>query len=161
MQIRHRGFTLLEVMVVVAIVGIVAAIAMPSYQRYVIKEKRIDLQTGLIQIAQKLENYKLVNNDYGATNANTGYAGNALLNPAIYGSTVYPTTEKARYNLVITPAGGTTSAATSTTWEIDATPIGASAGDGLVKINDQNWRCWSKVNGPCTLSATSNWDTGP
>lgn len=161
MQARQRGFTLLEVMIVVAIVGIIAAVALPSYRTYVNSEKRTALQATLMQIAQKLENYKVISNDYGASNSNTSYAANALLNPAIYGVTVYPKTgEKKQYDLTISPAGGA-SAATTTSWEIDATPTGSSADDGVVKINDQGWRCWSKKNSPCTLSASSNWDTGP
>lgn len=52
---RVRGFTLIELMIVVAVVAILAAIAIPSYQNQVQKTRRADAQTGLLQAAQALE----------------------------------------------------------------------------------------------------------
>ncbi len=162
---QQRGFTFLEVLVVVAIVAIITAVALPSYLNSVNNQKRLTLQTVMMQMAQRLEDYKVVNGDYGATNSNATYASNALLMPAVYGSVVYPrnTAEKQLYTLSIHPAGtaGTGSSATSTSWEIVATPTGALTGTGTVKLNDQGWRCWKKATTPiCTPSSTSNWDDG-
>jgi type IV pilus assembly protein PilE len=80
-----------------------------------------------------------------------------LVNPAIYGQLTYPPTGATQYTLTISPAGGG-NAVTSTAWEIDATPAGAAANNGVVKLNDQGWRCWIKSATACTLSATSSWD---
>ena len=51
----HRGFTLIELMIVVAVVGILSAIAYPSYTEYVRRGHRADARAGLLQAQQWLE----------------------------------------------------------------------------------------------------------
>lgn len=51
----QRGFTLIEIMIVVAIVGILTAIAMPSYNEYIRRGHRADARAGLLQAQQYLE----------------------------------------------------------------------------------------------------------
>lgn len=58
------GFTLIELMVVVAIVGILATVAYPSYQDSIIKSKRAEGRAALMQIMQQQERYYTQNNAY-------------------------------------------------------------------------------------------------
>lgn len=60
----QRGFTLIEVMVVVVILGILAGIAYPSYLEHVRKARRADAQTALLELAQFMERYYTANGRY-------------------------------------------------------------------------------------------------
>lgn len=66
---RSGGFTLIEMMIVVAVIGILAAIAYPSYQEHVRKARRADAQTALLELAQFMERHYTANGKY-LTDAN-------------------------------------------------------------------------------------------
>ncbi|HAZ97968.1 MAG TPA: type IV pilin [Halomonas sp.] len=54
-ETHQQGFTLIEMLIAVAIIGIVAGIAYPSYTRYVERSLRTDAHAGLLQAASELE----------------------------------------------------------------------------------------------------------
>ncbi|MEZ5534380.1 MAG: type IV pilin protein [Thiolinea sp.] len=70
---KQQGFTLIEIMIVVAIIAIIAAIAYPSYAEQVRKSKRSDAQIGLQQLAQRQEAYFSRNYSYASTLAQLNY----------------------------------------------------------------------------------------
>lgn len=63
---KQQGFSLIELMIVVAIVGILAAIAYPSYQNYVLRSGRADGQAKLMEILQAQERFYSQNQTYTA-----------------------------------------------------------------------------------------------
>ena len=92
------GFTLIEMMIVVALIAILAAIAYPSFLDSVRKGRRADAQQGLMQAAHKLENFYARNATYTEDLTQVGY-GNAGWNDVRAGSdTVY-------YQIRVQPGG--------------------------------------------------------
>ncbi len=66
---RHRGFTLIEVMITVAIVGILAAVALPSYREYIIRGQLTDATNGLSAIRANMERHFQDNRTYATSGA--------------------------------------------------------------------------------------------
>lgn len=109
---RSRGFTLLEVILVVVIVGILAAIAYPSYLNSVRKSNRASAQAHLLDIAQREQQFVLDNRGVYATTV-------AALNITT------PSDVATRYTILITAPP-----ATPPTFTASATPIAGNAQAG-------------------------------
>ncbi|HET6397435.1 MAG TPA: type IV pilin protein [Pseudoxanthomonas sp.] len=103
---RAKGFTLVELMIVVAVVAILAALAYPAYQEQVRKSRRAQAKADIVEYAQLAERHFTVNNTY---------VGFTL--PA----TQSPREGTAHYNLNVAPA--------ATTFTITAAPTGSQASD--------------------------------
>jgi len=111
----NKGFTLIELMIVVAIVGILAAIAYPSYQEFVARSKRADAQGALLSLASAMERAFTENNSYcdvGTTVVgNCGGADGDTGTPSIFSATVPVDGGTAYYELTI--AGGSVTIVTN------------------------------------------------
>lgn len=70
---RAAGFTLIELMITVAIIAILTVIAYPSYQQYVLKSHRADAKTALLDLAARQERYFTLQNNYTSSPAALGY----------------------------------------------------------------------------------------
>ena len=102
---RVRGFTLIELMVVVAIVAILAAIAYPSYQEQIRKSRRAQAKADLVELTQALERFRTVQNTYAGITlpfTQSPRAGTARYTLAVSGNTA------TAFTLTATPqsAGG-------------------------------------------------------
>ncbi len=75
---KNKGFTLIEILIVVAILGILAAVAYPSYQDNVRKSNRALGKAILLTVATKEEQFFVNNNQYATTMVQLGYAANTF-----------------------------------------------------------------------------------
>ncbi|ENU21861.1 hypothetical protein F993_03790 [Acinetobacter proteolyticus] len=148
----RNGFTLIELMIVVAIIGIIAAVAYPSYLQYGQRAKRADVQAEMINIAQIMQARKLAYNSY----LNTDTSKNTIT--AIYGSSVSPKQGTPLYDLAFNTL-------TASTWVLTAIPKTGTpqAGNGVICLNDQGQKDWSKSSSTAAaciarLSNISTWD---
>lgn len=99
----QQGFTLLELMVVVIIIGILAAVAIPSYRQYVVRTHRTDAKRALLDLAGRQERYFYTNNAYAtsltdlgsSTSAAGAYYALSINTPAGSSSTDYVLTATA------------------------------------------------------------------
>jgi type IV pilus assembly protein PilE len=131
MQLRNQGFTLIELMVVVAIIAILASIAYPAYKDYVVKTRRSAGTACLLEQAQFMERYY---------STNMGYSGAALPSTAC-------TSDLSQHYAFAFSAGPT-----ATAFTVAATPQGAQAAQdslcGTLSIDQKGTKsptttgCW-------------------
>lgn len=130
---RHvaRGFTLIELMIAVAIVAILASIAWPSYQEYIRRSSRESAQAQLVELAGTQEKIFLNSNRY-SPNIDTAYTGN---DTGGLGATGGRTADR-RYTLSVTVAGAS--------YRLTATPVVGSSQerDGNLTIDSTGNKTW-------------------
>lgn len=132
-----KGFTLIELMIVVVIVGILAAVAMPSYRNYIVRAARVEAQTELLELASLQEKIFLNSNNY-AFSVTTAY--NATSAGGL--GRTSGQTKDGRYSLALDIT------APAQTFVLTATPVtgGSQEGDGNISVSESGRRLWGTAS---------------
>ncbi|ABA58733.1 general secretion pathway protein H [Nitrosococcus oceani ATCC 19707] len=145
-QRKQRGFTLIELMIVVAIVAILASVAFPSYQASVKKSRRGDAQGALVAFAAAMERHFTERSTYEG--AATGGANTGA--PDIFASEAPLDGRDKFYDLTIEAASGAT-------YTLRATPKNIQAGDGFLELLSTGARRWDENNDNAIGAGESDW----
>lgn len=134
-RLHHSaGFTLIEVMITVAIVAILMAVALPSYREHVVRSNRAAVEGFMLEVANRQERYLLDNRSYADSLTTLGMSVSPEISP--------------NYTVTVTNAG------VGLVYTVTATPIGSQAASdtqcGTLTLNNLGTktasgggdRCW-------------------
>jgi type IV pilus assembly protein PilE len=148
----YGGFSLIEMMIVVAIIAILAAIAIPAYQKQIRQSRESSAKSALLDLARREETFYSTNNYYTTQLDSLGYANitsNAVevpnnTNEAYYSVTITPATAgttASTYTATATPVAGSTQASdTCGTYQIDY--LGNQTNTGASGTSSGGLSCW-------------------
>jgi type IV pilus assembly protein PilE len=115
---KAKGFTLIELMVTIVIIGILASIAIPSYREYVIRGNRRAAQAAMMEIATRQQQYFVANRVYAASIDDLGYT--------------LPAEVEGKYTAALVFDAGP-----PPSFDITFTATGSQAGDGPLTLDSE------------------------
>lgn len=120
--VKNKGFTLIELMIVLLVVAVLASVAIPNYQQYVMRSNRAAAQAAMMDIANRQQQLLLANRSYAEETdpawINTGYALPSELG------------DKYAYTITVEPG-------TAPRFTIEFSPIGTQASDVVLSLNSE------------------------
>ena len=137
---RISGFTLIELMVVLLIVGILGAVAVPTYRQYVIRSQRTEAKTALLRIAANQERHYLQNNTYTDDLSALGF-GAGLSENGIYTLSV-PRADAITYQAVAVPTPGGGPNSVDMSQDVGCAQFSIDAAGQRLAFPDLDGNCW-------------------
>jgi len=144
-----RGFTLMEVIIVMVVIGILAAIAIPQYSEYIARSRRADAQAFLLDVAARQQHFLVDRRGYSASIIDAAAAGGLAM--------TIPARVADFYTVSFDGGAGNTvnNAVAPPTFTVFAVPRGAQTGDrcGTLRVDQTGERatstgaagCWSRT----------------
>lgn len=145
-----KGFTLIEMMITIVIIGILVAVGLPSYTRHTQKGYRTDVQGALMAFAQAMERHYTTNGSYlGADGGTSAITSDTA--PTIFPSQAPLDGVSKKYNLRVREAS-------ATSYTLVAIPITGELmdDDGTIGIRHTGLRGWDKTGGDQPFASASN-----
>ncbi|WP_207063387.1 type IV pilin protein [Motiliproteus sp. SC1-56] len=149
-RFSQGGFSLLELMIALVIVGIIAAIGYPSYQAYLVDSRRTDAQGALLAFVTAMERYRTNHSTYLGAEADTSF-------PSPPDGSVYPSqspvdSSKKYYDLSIQSAD-------AGSYVLRATPISGTPqeGTGYLEITSTGIKRWDRDDNGVIGSGETSW----
>lgn len=139
----RRGYSLLELLVVMNIIAVLASLAYPAYVSYKVRVNRTDVQAQMHQIAARLQAYQVIHQHFeNLTLHQLGYASQ------------YPVQQAAYFDLILET--------TRSTWTLKANPKvdTLQENNGTLVLNHLGQSCWEEGQ-ICAPTAQSNWNKRP
>lgn len=131
----RSAFTLIELLIILAIAGILAAIALPAYQRYLYTGRRADAMNTLLQIQMAQAKYRASHPVYAASLSAIGFSGTSI--QGYYSIVLNAPTPPETYSVTATPTGSQAGDPTCTAFALNQ--------DGPDMANTPNaTACWKK-----------------
>jgi type IV pilus assembly protein PilE len=148
-----RGFTLIELVVSLAAIAILATFAARAYKGYIVRSRRVEAETQLLQLAQKLEQNYAQFDTYGMAVTANGIADRPT--PADLGFPQSPTPPEAPVYTIEFP-----SPPTSTYFLIRARPIATAvnARDGFLQLDSTGLKSWDRNNDAAITADEQTWN---
>ncbi|MEM1141992.1 MAG: type IV pilin protein [Pseudomonadota bacterium] len=149
---RNPGFTLIELMIVLVVIGVLLMVGLPSYQNSVVRSSRSDAQGTLMGFAQAMERF--YNQNYSYDGAAAGGTTTGAPDGSVFPDQA-PLDGQVYYNLTI-------EAADDAGFTIRATPIAGSRqdGDGIIELDSLGRRGWDQDNDGTIAATERTWERG-
>lgn len=127
MKRDKRGFSLIELMIAVVIISILAAVALPSYQRYTLRGTRAEAQSHMMEIAARQGQFLIDNRAYAASVAALGITTPSSVSTKYTIAINVPAANPPTFSITATPSG---SQASDTCGTLTLTSAGAKSASG-------------------------------
>ena len=155
---KQQAFTLIELLIVVAIVGILASIAYPTYQESIRRTHRFEAQGALESLSASMARWFVENNssylgaaeDSGGTAITTSFTGSSSNVPRFFAKTVPVNGQNVTYKIILTDVA-------ATSYIAKAIPQDAQAADGFLSLSNDGSRIWDENNDGSVATSEKTW----